>query len=184
MWTRIRVVVLNSTYEPLNIVPAKKAILKIFEGKATVLETHPTKVVRSVNSSMKIPTQIILKKWVKAPPTFRIPAQLGGNNKNLFIRDRYTCQYCGRHKKDLRENEKLTRDHVYPLARGGKDVWENVVTACSSCNNKKADSTLSELDIKLTRRPYTPTVFEVWSKTLCKYYDSPDEHLLEYHHTP
>lgn len=171
---RVRVVVLNATYEPLNIIPMKKAILSIFEGKSTVLEVHPTYVLRSARSEMRVPTQIVLKKWVKAPPTHKIPAQLGGNNKNLHIRDRYICQYCNRHKKNLREGETLTRDHVLPRAKGGRDIWENVVTACSTCNNKKADKTLAEMGIKLPRRPYAPTVFEIWSKTLSKYYDTPE----------
>ena len=184
MWSRVRVVVLNASYEPLNIIPAKKAIVRVFEGKAKILSTHPTEVVRSVSMEMKVPTQIILKRWVKAPPTFRTPAQLGSNNKNLFIRDRYTCQYCGRHKKKLLElGIKLTRDHVLPRDRGGKDVWENVVTACESCNNKKANNTLAQLGITLPKRPYTPTVFEIWSKTYSKYLDSPSEDALEFHLT-
>ena len=115
----------------------------------------------------EVPTQIVLNIMVKSRPTFRVPAQL--TQRNLFIRDKYTCQYCNRHRSDLKESEFLTRDHIKPTARGGRDAWENVVTACSRCNNRKADYMLDQLDMKLFKTPHTPTIFEVWSKTGSKH---------------
>lgn len=159
----IRCVVLNSTYEPLAIVPARRGIILVYEGKASIVESHPTHKIRSVRQDWDVPTQIILHMMVKSRPTFRVPAQL--TQRNLFIRDKYTCKYCNRHKTELKDTEFLTRDHVVPTARGGRDVWENVVTACSRCNNKKADSLLKHLDMRLDKPPYTPTIFEIWSKT-------------------
>lgn len=168
LWENSRCVVLNSTYEPLSIVPAKRALILYFEGKASVLENHPELVVRSVSDVWPIPTQVVLKHFVKARPTFRVPAQL--TQRNLFIRDKYTCQYCGRHRGEFKEVEFLTRDHIIPQARGGKDIWENVITACSSCNNKKADTPLSETSLKLLKKPSIPTIFEIWSKASTRHF--------------
>jgi len=163
MWEKVRCVVLNASYEPLSIVSARRALILYFEGKATVIEEHPEIVVRSVSDVWSIPTQVVLKHFVKSRPTFRVPAQL--TSRNLFARDKYSCQYCGRHRAQLKVGEFLTKDHIIPSSRGGKDIWENVVTACSSCNNKKADSHLHETRFKLLKKPSTPTIFEIWSKS-------------------
>ena len=162
MWESVRCVVLNSTYEPLAIVPAKRALVMYFEGKVAIKEEHPNLVVHSVSDIWAVPTTIVLHKFVAARPTFRVPARL--TPTNLWKRDKYTCQYCGRHRSEFKALEKLTRDHVVPSARGGTDCWENVVASCSTCNNKKADKLLTETTLRLTRKPYTPTIFEIWSK--------------------
>lgn len=169
MWENVRCVVLNSTYEPLSIVSAKKGLKHVFEGKASILEEHPTVKIRSVTRTWAIPTQVVLKHFVKARSTFRAPAVL--TQKNLFIRDKYICAYCGRHRAQLKVEEFLTRDHIVPTTLGGKNKWENVVTSCSTCNNKKADYTLEQLNWKLSRRPHTPTIFEIWSKVTTKYWN-------------
>jgi 5-methylcytosine-specific restriction endonuclease McrA len=168
----IRCVVLNATYEPLAVVSARRGLILVFEEKATLIESHPTQKIRSAHHEHDIPIQVVLKNMVKARPTFRVPAQL--TQRNLFVRDRYTCQYCQRHRSDLRDSEFLTRDHVLPQARGGRDLWENVVTACSTCNNKKADYLLKDLEklgipMVLSKKPTTPTIFEIWSKQGSKY---------------
>ena len=137
-----------------------------FEGKASVVEEHPDVVIHSVRDVWSIPTQIVLKHFVKSRPTFRVPAQL--TQRNLFVRDKYTCQYCGRHRSQLKSGEFLTKDHVIPTSRGGKDHWENVVTACSPCNNKKADKHLHEMNYRLPKKPSIPTIFEIWSKASTK----------------
>jgi 5-methylcytosine-specific restriction endonuclease McrA len=159
----LRCTVLNATYEPLAIVSAKRGLILVFEGKASTIEVHPTHKIRSAKTEWEIPTQVVLHAMVKSRPTFRVPAQL--TQRNLFIRDKYTCQYCNRHKSELRDGEFLTRDHIHPQAKGGRDIWQNVVTACSKCNNKKADFNYSELGMTLLKNPNIPTVFEIWSKT-------------------
>ena len=161
MWERVRCVVLNSTYEPLSIVSAKKALILFFEGKASVLTEHPEIKVHSISEAWALPTQLVLKYFVKARPTFRVPARL--TPQNLWIRDKYTCQYCGRHRSIFKAGERLTRDHIIPESKGGRDVWENVVTACSSCNNKKADSQLHHTEMTLLKKPHSPSLFEIWS---------------------
>ena len=167
MWESVRCVVLNASYEPLSIVSAKRGVVLCYEGKASVVEEHPTLVIHSPRDVWAVPTQIVLNRFVNARPTFRVPAQL--TQRNLFTRDKYVCQYCGRHKSQLKDREFLTRDHVIPKDMGGRDRWDNVVTACSSCNNKKANRPLKETSLKLTKNPSTPTIFEIWSKASAKY---------------
>ena len=131
-----RCVVLNATYEPITIVSSKRALILYLEGKAMIVEEHPELVVRSPSQTFPVPTSIVLKHFVKGRMVFRTKALL--TQRNLFIRDQYTCQYCGRNKQQLKSSEFLTRDHVMPRHIGGRDIWENVVTCCNSCNYKKA----------------------------------------------
>ena len=157
-----RCVVLNATYEPITIISSKRALVLSLEGKATIVEEHPDLVVRSPNQTFPVPTSIVLKQYVKGRMVFRTKALL--TQRNLFIRDGYACQYCNRHKSQLKHSESLTRDHVTPRTNGGKDIWENVVTCCNSCNNKKAYHTLEELGWGLIKKPIAPTIFELWTR--------------------
>lgn len=161
-----RCVVLNSTYEPISIITSKRALILILEGKAVVVEEHPYLEVRSPSITFKVPVMVALKAFVRARKMFKSKAAL--TQKNLFIRDNYTCQYCNRHKSSFKSSEFLTRDHVIPESKGGKNTWENVITACSTCNNKKADHYLSEVDLQLTKTPIAPTLFELWMRTNTK----------------
>lgn len=138
-----RCVVLNASYEPLSVVSAKRGLRLIIEGKAIITEQHPDDFVHTPTKKFPLPVQVKLKEYVATTPAMRIPAQL--TQRNLFVRDRYTCQYCGRRRRDLEEDQMLTRDHIIPVARDGKDIWSNVVTACRKCNNLKADNLLSEM---------------------------------------
>lgn len=167
MWESVRCVVLNASFEPLAIVPAKRGIILYFEGKASIIEEHPEIVIHSPKSTWPVPTQVVLKRFVKARTTFRVPAPL--TKRNLYVRDKYTCQYCGRHRKDLKNSEFLTKDHIVPRNKGGRESWENLVAACSTCNNRKADDSLEKSGMVLSRKPYTPTIFEIWSKASAKY---------------
>lgn len=157
-----RCVVLNATYEPLSVITAKRALLLILEGKAIVVEEHPSLVVRSPRQSFKVPTMVALKEYIKSRKIFQSKASL--TQRNLFVRDNHTCQYCGRHKSELRQREFLTRDHIYPEHRGGPSTWENLVTACSTCNNKKAHYLLEDTNMTLLKNPTVPTIFELWMK--------------------
>jgi 5-methylcytosine-specific restriction endonuclease McrA len=157
-----RCVVLNASYEPLSVITAKRALLLILEGKAIVVEEHPHLVVRSVRQSFKVPVMVALKEFVKSRKIFQTKASL--TQKNLFMRDNHTCQYCDRHKSALRPREFLTRDHVIPEFLGGKTSWDNLVTACSTCNNKKANYRLEDTTMRLLKLPVAPTIFELWMK--------------------
>jgi 5-methylcytosine-specific restriction endonuclease McrA len=156
----VRCEVLNASYDPLSIVSARRALNLCLKGKASVVEEHPELAISSGNDIWPIPTQIRLNYMVKSRP--RGNAQL--TQRNLFVRDKSTCQYCGRHRSKFKQGEFLTRDHVHPQSKGGQDTWKNVVAACITCNNKKADYLLSEIDMKLLKEPFVPTVFEIISK--------------------
>ena len=163
-----RCVVLNATYEPITIVSSKRALILFLEGKAMIVEEHPELVVRSPSQTFPVPTSIVLKHFVKGRMVFRTKALL--TQRNLFIRDQYTCQYCGRNKQQLRSSEFLTRDHVIPRHMGGRDIWENVVTCCNSCNNKKAYHLLEDINMTLLKVPSAPTIFELWTRQQKRYH--------------
>jgi 5-methylcytosine-specific restriction endonuclease McrA len=155
-------VVLNASYEPLSVVSAKRALLLILEGKAVVVEEHPTLEVHSVRQSFKVPLMVALKIYVQSRRIFHSKASL--TQRNLFARDNNTCQYCNRHKSKLQTKEFLTRDHIIPECKGGGSTWENLVTACSTCNNKKANYNLEDTNMRLLKKPIAPTIFELWMK--------------------
>ena len=159
----IRCTVLNASYEPLAVVSAKRGLILVIEEKAIVSQEHPELVVHSARDIWPVPTQIVLKTFVKNRATHRVPAIL--TQRNLFLRDGYRCQYCHRHRSELKTKEFLTRDHVKPSSKGGRDVWTNVVTACSSCNNKKADFTMDEIGFTLKKELLNPTIFELWARS-------------------
>ena len=164
-------IVLNASYEPLSVVSGRRALFLYLKGKAVITEEHPDRFISSVTKKFPIPTQIVLKEYIKSRPAYRQPAQL--TQRNLFIRDKYTCQYCGIERKDLPSSQFMTRDHVHPTAKGGKDKWENVVTSCNKCNNKKGSYTMKEAEdffgMSLQRKPRWPTVFEILSRMEIKY---------------
>ena len=165
-----RCVVLNATYEPITIVSSKRALILFLEGKAMIVEEHPELVVRSPSQTFPVPTSIVLKHFVKGRMVFRTKALL--TQRNLFIRDQYTCQYCGRNKQQLKSSEFLTRDHVMPRHMGGRDIWENVVTSCNSCNNKKAYHLLEDINMTLLKIPTAPTIFELWTRQQKRQYQN------------
>lgn len=163
-----RCVVLNATYEPITVVSAKRALLMFLEGKAVIVEAHPEFVMRSPRQTFPVPLMIALKHYIKGRRVFTTKALL--TQKNLFTRDGYTCQYCGRKKSQLKLSEFLTRDHVIPTAKGGRDIWTNVVTCCNECNNKKSDYLMHEINMTLLKPLQEPTIFEIWTRQQQKLY--------------
>ena len=162
MLDQIRCTVLNASYEPLAVISAKRGLILVVEGKAIIIQEHPEHVIHSPRDIWPVPVQIVLKSFVKSRSTHKIPAIL--TQRNLFLRDGYRCQYCNRHRLELKNKEFLTRDHIIPQSKGGTDSWINVVTACSSCNNKKSDLSLKESNMKLKKIPTKPTIFELWAR--------------------
>ena len=137
-----QVLVLNASYEPLNITTWRRATVLMLKGKAESLEEHSSKKIRN---DIKLPTVIRLRYFIKVP--YR---ELTLNRKNLIQRDNYSCQYCGY------KGDKLSIDHNIPRSRGGEDKWENVTTACISCNIRKGDRTPKEANMPLKRNPHKP----------------------------
>jgi 5-methylcytosine-specific restriction endonuclease McrA len=161
----VRCEVLNASYEFLTPVSGRRALNLVLQGKAAILSSHPTAEVVSANDIWPVPTQICLKYMVKARFSRATPIL---TRQRLLVRDMYTCQYCLRHKMDLKEGEFLTRDHVFPVSKGGLDTWTNVATACNRCNNKKANHECHEIDMFPRKAPYAPSVHELRSKAIYK----------------
>jgi 5-methylcytosine-specific restriction endonuclease McrA len=143
------VLLLNATYEPLCVLPLKRAMVLILQEKADVLvEDEDEEPVRSPSVEFFRPKVIRLRYMVRIP--YR--AKVALNKKNLYSRDGGQCQYCAKHVGITSG----TIDHVHPRSRGGKNVWENVVLACGDCNWSKGDRLISELGWTLLKEPHVP----------------------------
>jgi 5-methylcytosine-specific restriction endonuclease McrA len=145
--TSTNVLVLNQNYEPLNVCNARRAFILVHRGKAEVLE-HGLGHLRSASAIFPLPSVIRLIYLIKRPrPQMRL------SRREVFNRDHHTCQYCGR-----RGQRDLTLDHVMPRHRGGRHTWENLVTACKTCNHRKAGRTPQEAKMQLMHDPHQPRV--------------------------
>jgi len=140
-----RVLVLNQNYEPLNVCRVRRALVLVLSGKAEVTENN-SNLIRSPSFSIIAPSVVRLSHMVKRS---RPKAKL--TRRKVFIRDRHTCQYCGR------QTQELTLDHIIPRHAGGEHTWENVVSACKDCNQRKAGHTPKEARMKLLRKPFPPS---------------------------
>ena len=141
-------VVLNGNFEYLNTIHWKKAIKLLIKGKASVLK-YTNVVVRAGSAVIKIPAVMKLMKIIRTIYRTHVPF----SKKNVMTRDGFTCQYCG-------STEDLSIDHVRPIAKGGKSIFENCVTACKFCNNKKGDKLPTESQMFLKKQPTAPTISE------------------------
>lgn len=150
---------LNATYEPVALVPVKRAIVLVVSEKAEIVEANLEQKFRSETAEYPYPLVIRLRKFVEIPRRLRRRV----TNTILFARDNYRCQYCGVHRDDLNRRESLTRDHVKPLSRGGENDWENVVTACTRCNARKGSRLPMECGMYPRSTPKEPRyVVMVW----------------------
>ena len=141
------VLVLNATYEPLNIVSVQRAIVLLLKEKAEVVEAAKT-TLHSANYAIRLP--LVIRLVVCVPVPRRLPLPL--TRRTVIARDLYTCQYCGAQPG----RGELTIDHVIPRSRGGMTTWENSVTACKACNHKKRDRTPEEAAMTLRSKPTRP----------------------------
>ena len=148
-----KVLVLNASYEPLNITSWRRAVVLLLKGKAEQLEHNG----HYIYSDFPLPTVIRLRQYIRIPYK-EIPL----TRRNVLERDRHTCQYCNL------KGEHLTLDHVIPRSRGGGDAWENLVAACVRCNVKKGNRTPKEASMPLLckpRKPYSSLHFELVKMT-------------------
>ena len=138
------VLVLNASYEPINICGARRALVLVLKGVARTEEEQGA-TLHASRVNMALPSVIRLLEYRRIPHQTRALSR-----KNILLRDRNTCQYCG---AVLSANE-MTLDHVLPRSRGGLSTWENLVACCHDCNRRKGSQLLHELtDMKLTREP-------------------------------
>lgn len=144
--------VLNADFRPLSYFPLslwswQDAIKAVFLDRVEIVSRYEV-VVRSPSFEMALPSVISLKQYVKPA---RHPAF---TRFNVFLRDRFQCQYCGAH-------EDLTFDHVVPRSKGGRTTWDNVVTACARCNLKKSDKLPGQIKMFPRQKPYRPSVYDL-----------------------
>ena len=162
---RAPVLVLNLNYVPINVCTVRRAVVLLGKAKAELLENHRGQL-RTVNRIFDAPSIIRLVYLVKRP---FLPRKL--SKKEVFLRDRFTCQYCGKKSQDL------TLDHVVPRRQHGPHSWDNVVAACTRCNLRKAGRTPVEANMKLAKIPKAPdpnpymilqnrTILEEWQPYL------------------
>ena len=138
------VLVLNQNYEALNVCSVRRALVLILEGKAEILESRPDGL-RASTRVFPWPSVIRMMYLIRRPrPRVKL------TRREIFIRDCFTCQYCGRYGGDL------TIDHINPRSLGGGHSWENLVTACKSCNHRKGGKTLMQCKMHLRTTPLEP----------------------------
>ncbi len=138
------------SYFPLSIWPWQEAVKAIFRESVHVISEYE-RVVRSPGLQVKLPSVLALKEFV---PSARTPAF---TRFNVFLRDHWQCQYCG---GNFRTND-LTFDHVVPKSRGGRSVWNNIVTACQCCNTRKGNKLPREAQMYPFQEPREPTIYEL-----------------------
>lgn len=134
---------LNATYEPIRLVPIRRAVVMVLQQRAEIVE-ESGEVFRSEKRTVPVPSVIRLIRVVRIPYHSRIKL----TSKTLAARDHGLCGYCGKPGENT--------DHIIPRSRGGRSEWENVVWACKPCNNRKADKLLSEARMTLRTKPCVP----------------------------
>ena len=137
------VLVLNASYEPINICAARRAIVLVLKGVA-MTEEENGHFLHSARIALRVPSVIRLLEYRRIPHQTRALSR-----KNILLRDRNTCQYCG----DVLPSAELTLDHVVPRSRGGLSAWENLVACCHPCNRRKGNQLAHEAGMKLLREP-------------------------------
>jgi 5-methylcytosine-specific restriction endonuclease McrA len=139
--------VLNSSYQPVKLVSWQKALILWFQGKVDVLEYHAHEA-RSPRQAFQLPSVMRLKKFVSP----RTRSRLKFSRENIYLRDDFTCQYCG----EQLASKDLTLDHVVPASKNGRKDWTNVVAACRCCNHRKANRTPLAAGMPLLKEPRVP----------------------------
>ncbi len=142
-------ILLNGDYSFLCLVDARRAMKLVFAHKVKVLK-YSDHLIKTVGSVFKAPAVLLLMRVVRSVFRGKVPF----SKKNVLIRDRFICSYCGKSAKNL------TVDHIIPRSRGGKTNFENCVASCKSCNSRKGSKTPREAGMSIRRRPYQPTISE------------------------
>jgi 5-methylcytosine-specific restriction endonuclease McrA len=159
----MKVLVLNSAYEPINVTTLSRGFKLVFKGKAEVVEHIPDRPIVTSTTKYQRPTVIRLLRYVSVP--FR---KVNLTRENVFRRDDFKCIYC-------RSSEKLTIDHVHPRSKGGQNTWNNLVTCCGKCNVKKGDllvdDFLKEYNLTMHHKPFRPNYLS-YIERLNSFHDS------------
>lgn len=146
-----RVILLNSDFSFLNVINWKRAIRLMVKGKVEIVKASERTISNAERTiEITIPKVLRLVELVKSVYKNRVPF----SKKNVFVRDDFTCAYCGR------TDRRLTIDHIVPKSKGGITSFENCVASCKPCNNKKNNRTPREAGMALMLKPHTPTIME------------------------
>ena len=137
--------VLNATYQPINVCTVRRAVVLLLKEKAEIVE-RTDRILHSASATLSRPAVIRLVSYVKVP---RAAHRRKITRRAVFARDDWTCQYCG-------SRAQLTVDHVIPRSKGGGSSWENIVAACAPCNRRKGDALPRQAGMTLARQPRTP----------------------------
>jgi 5-methylcytosine-specific restriction endonuclease McrA len=140
------VLVLNATYEPINVCTVRRAVVLLLKAKAEIIE-HSEWDLHSASTSIHRPVVIRLVTYVRIP---RDTHRRKITRRAVFARDHWTCQYCG-------SRANLTVDHVIPKSKGGVSSWENIVASCAPCNRRKGNALPRQVGMHLLRPPRTPS---------------------------
>ena len=159
-----KTLILNSTFQPLSLATPKRALALLFSKKINVLKESDIEL-RSIEQTIAIPKVAVLTYYVRAPYARRVAL----NRENIFIRDSFSCQYCGEDAESI--------DHIMPKSKGGSHEWSNVVACCKKCNLLKADKLLSKTSLNLKKIPSIPEG-NFWIKTIIG--NNPDPDWKEY----
>jgi len=157
-----KTLVLNKTWQPIHVATVRDAIVLLFKGAAKAV-CHNTYQTYTFEDWLEVPPNgngsiLTCNLLITAPHVIvigsydKVPIVSTFSKRNVFKRDKHTCQYCGK------QGRYMTIDHVLPKSRGGKSVWKNVVTACEACNKRKADKTPEEAGMRLLVKPYRPNL--------------------------
>jgi 5-methylcytosine-specific restriction endonuclease McrA len=138
-----RALVLNVSYQPLCVVPVRRALVLALQGKAEVVHSNGH-VFRSESLEMAAPSVVRLNYYVKVP----LRARASLSRRAVLVRDNHECQYCGRPAENV--------DHVVPRSRGGSHTWDNVVAACRPCNSRKENRSPADVGLRLRHVPRPP----------------------------
>lgn len=138
-----RALLLNASFEPLSVVPIRRAVVLVIKRKAEIIERAAAEF-HSERRVVPVPTVIRLNQFVRVPFRHAVPL----SRRAVFARDHHRCQYCGRPAENL--------DHVVPRSRGGEHSWDNVVASCRPCNARKEDHLPVECSMHLRRAPVAP----------------------------
>lgn len=143
-----RALLLNSSYEPMLVLNWQKALILWLQDKAEVLEYHDL-FIYTVKTQFRLPSVLRLKNYVRP----RRAGTVRFSRENVYIRDDFTCQYCGKKHSP----KSLTLDHVIPASQSGPKTWSNVVAACQKCNQTKANRTPKQAKMPLLSEPKMPS---------------------------
>ena len=164
--------VLNRNWQPVNVTTVARSLTMVFSGSAHIVDPQSYQLfdwedwsalkpaddqlaVQAVSQRFCVPEVIVLTRFDRTPV-----GAVTFSRRNIFKRDRYSCQYCGAQPK----SDELTIDHVVPRAQGGQSTWENCVLACVDCNHRKADRTPDQAHMRLRKEPLRPRWNPVYSR--------------------